>query len=576
MTQSNLLKTEFNFSAYGIGGLDSEADQVFRRAFASRIFPASFLSRLGVSHVKGIMLYGPPGCGKTLMARQIGKMLNCRKPVIVNGPDILSKYVGESEANVRKLFAAAEQEQAEKGDESELHLIIFDEFDAIVKQRGSTKDNTGVSDNVVNQLLSKIDGVDALRNVLLVGMTNRKDLIDEALLRPGRFEVQIEIKLPDKAGRKQIFDIHTKHLKQEGTLAADVDLEEMSEKTKNYTGAEIEGVVKAAASYALQRCIDYKNPSKPITQEVRVGHADFLGATEDVRPAFGTSKDLKSYMRRGLFDYGAVWQEQMRRCLSYIAPLKSGGGLQVQSVLLEGQIGTGKTALAAYMAECSSFPLIKVVSGDDMTGMFENTKVNYIKKAFDDAHKSPYSVIVLDELEDLIDYTIEGPRFSATILQTLRRLIKKVPPNGNRILILGTTASAGAMKQLGFWDQWDIVHQVLELSRDDAPAVLNHMKVRFTSGHEEKLALSDAHMPRFIPIKKLMGVAEMARALALGPDGLPELSDERAQYVFANTHTHTHTFFTSGMVWSSPRRSGTRSPWSTGSRRWTTWAFRSR
>eukprot|EP01061_Rhynchopus_euleeides_P016963 TRINITY_DN2830_c1_g2_i2.p1 TRINITY_DN2830_c1_g2~~TRINITY_DN2830_c1_g2_i2.p1 ORF type:complete len:713 (+),score=331.92 TRINITY_DN2830_c1_g2_i2:115-2139(+) len=456
MTQSNLLKTEFNFASYGIGGLDSEADQVFRRAFASRIFPNSFLTRLGVNHVKGIMLYGPPGCGKTLMARQIGKMLNCRKPVIVNGPDILSKYVGESEANVRKLFAEAEKEQAEKGDESELHLIIFDEFDAIVKQRGSTKDNTGVSDNVVNQLLSKIDGVDSLNNVLLVGMTNRKDLIDEALMRPGRFEVQIEIRLPDKHGRQQIFNIHTKHLREEGTLAKDVDLDAMADRTKNYTGAEIEGVVKAAASYALGRCIDYKNPSKLLSKEVHVTMADFLAATDDVRPAFGCSKDLKTYMRRGLYDYGAVWQEQMRRCMSYIAPLKSGGGLQVQSVLLEGPLGTGKTALAAYMAECSGFPLIKVVSGDDMTGMFENSKVNYIKKAFDDAHKSPYSAIVLDELEDLIDYTVEGPRFSPIILQTLRRMIKKVPKDGNRILIIGTTAAAAAMKQLGFWDQWDL------------------------------------------------------------------------------------------------------------------------
>ena len=529
MTQSNLLKTEFNFSAYGIGGLDSEADQVFRRAFASRIFPSSFLSRLGVSHVKGILLYGPPGCGKTLMARQIGKMLNCKKPIIVNGPDLLSKYVGESEANVRKLFSAAEAEQNEKGDESELHLIIFDEFDALVKQRGSTKDNTGVGDNVVNQLLAKIDGVESLNNVLLVGMTNRKDLLDDALLRPGRFEVQIEIRLPDKAGRKQIFDIHTKHLQKEGTLSKDVDLDVMSERTKNYTGAEIEGVVKAAASYALGRCIDYKNPSKLVSQEVNVTMSDFIGATDDVRPAFGCSKDLKAYMRRGLFDYGRVWQEQMRRCLSYIAPLKSGGGLQVQSVLLAGPLGTGKTALAAYMAECAGFPFVKVVSGDDMTGLFENSKVNHIKKAFDDAHKSPYSVVLLDEIEDLIDYTVEGPRFSAVMLQTLRRMIKKVPQDGNRILIVGTTAAPAAMKQLGFWDQWDVTHQVLELSRADVPAILSHMKVRFASEAEEQQALNDSAMPKYVPIKKLMGVAEMARALALGPDGLPGLSDTRSK-----------------------------------------------
>ncbi|KAJ9456283.1 Vesicle-fusing ATPase [Diplonema papillatum] len=526
-TRSNLLKAGFNFESYGIGGLDAEADQVFRRAFASRIFPASFLSRLGVSHVKGILLYGPPGCGKTLMARQVGKMLNCVAPKIVNGPEILSKFVGESEKNVRALFEPAEKEMAEKGDESELHLIIFDEFDAIVKQRGSTRDNTGVADSVVNQLLSKIDGVDCLNNVLLVAMTNRKDLIDEALLRPGRFEVQIEVKLPDYEGRKQIFNIHIKKQQEAGVLGKDVDIATLAANAKNYTGAEIEGVVRAAASFALNRLIDYKDPTKPISQNINVTMEDFLLAMEDVKPAFGMSKDLSSYKRQGIFDYGQVWQEQMRRCMSYIAPLKSGGAQQVQSVLLEGAIGTGKTALAAHMAECSTFPFIKVVTGDDMTGYFENSKVNYIKKAFDDAHKSPYSVVILDELEDLIDYVSEGPRFSSLILQTLRRSIKRLPPEGSRILIIGTTSCPNAMKQLDFFNQWDVVHKVLELSRSDVPAILNHMGVRFTSPKDEKEAINCHLMPRYIAIKRLMQVAEMARALALGPDGLPELADKR-------------------------------------------------
>lgn len=228
-------------------------------------------------------------------------------------------------------------------------------------------------------------------------------------------------------------------------------------------------------------------------------------------------------MDRGLFDYGSVWQEQILRCLSYIAPLKSGGGQQVQSVLLSGGLGTGKTAIAAYMAECSSFPFVKVVSGNDMTGLFENSKVNYIKKVFDDAHKSPYSVIILDEIEDLIDYTIEGPRFSGVLLQTLRRMIKKIPQDGNRILIVGTTAAPLAMKQLGFWDQWNIIHHVLEISRADISAVLSHMEVCFYNKEEE--AEVELLNPHSIPIKKLIGVIEMARALALGADAGNKLDD---------------------------------------------------
>jgi vesicle-fusing ATPase len=151
-----LIRPDFKFEDLGIGGLDSEFSAIFRRAFASRIFPPAIIEKLGIQHVKGIVLYGPPGTGKTLMARQIGKMLNAKDPKIVSGPEILSKMVGESEQNVRKLFADAEKEYKEKGEESGLHIIIFDEIDAICKQRGSRNDGTGVGDSVVNQLLAKV------------------------------------------------------------------------------------------------------------------------------------------------------------------------------------------------------------------------------------------------------------------------------------------------------------------------------------------------------------------------------------------------------------------------------------
>lgn len=159
--------------------------------------------------MQGILLYGPPGTGKTLIARQLAKILNGKEPKIVNGPEVLNKYVGQSEENIRNLFAEADAEYKEKGDSSELHIIIFDEIDAVCKSRGSVRDGSGVHDTVVNQLLTKIDGVDALNNVLLIGMTNRKDMLDEALLRPGRLEVHIEVGLPDERGRLQILKIHT-------------------------------------------------------------------------------------------------------------------------------------------------------------------------------------------------------------------------------------------------------------------------------------------------------------------------------------------------------------------------------
>ena len=160
------------------------------------------LDKYGIKHVKGMLLYGPPGTGKTLIARQIAKALNCDDPQIVNGPEIFDKYVGGSEEKIRKLFANAESEYAKYGDESNLHIIIFDEIDAICRPRGTVSSGTGVHESVVNQLLSKIDGVHALNNILVIGMTNRKDMIDEAVLRPGRLEIHKEIGLADEAGRR--------------------------------------------------------------------------------------------------------------------------------------------------------------------------------------------------------------------------------------------------------------------------------------------------------------------------------------------------------------------------------------
>ncbi len=142
----------FNFFQMGIGGLDDEFQTIFRKAFASRAASAAVLDDIGMKHARGMLLYGPPGCGKTLIARQIGAALKAHPPKIVNGPEVLSKWVGGSEENIRALFAEAEAEQQERGDDSDLHIIIFDEIDAICKARGSTRDGTGVHDSVVNQV----------------------------------------------------------------------------------------------------------------------------------------------------------------------------------------------------------------------------------------------------------------------------------------------------------------------------------------------------------------------------------------------------------------------------------------
>lgn len=169
--------------------------------------------------------------------------------------------MGDSEAFIRALFADAELEQEEAGDQSALHVIVFDELDAFTRERGSLAgDTSGVRDSVVNQLLAKMDGVDQLENVLIVGMTNRPELIDAALLRPGRLEVQVEVPRPDESGRQQILQIQTRQLRQRRCLteraAAALGSGALASVTTGFSGADLAGLMRSATSFALERYVD--------------------------------------------------------------------------------------------------------------------------------------------------------------------------------------------------------------------------------------------------------------------------------------------------------------------------------
>jgi vesicle-fusing ATPase len=509
--QQHQLIQKFDLENLGIGGLRAEFGQVFRRAFASRIFPQSFVKKLNVKHAKGVLLYGPPGTGKTLIARKIGEILNCRTPKIVNGPEVFNKFVGGTEENVRKLFAEAEAEQAAKGDQSQLHLIIFDEFDAICKQRGATRDGTGVNDNVVNQLLSKIDGVSSLNNVLLIGMTNRKDLIDEAILRPGRFEVHVEIGLPNEEGRVEIFRIHTKGIRENNVMAADVKLEELAKMTKNYSGAEIEGVVRSAISNTFNRHVDMEHPSETISHaDVMVTHADFMLAIHEITPAFGQAKDeCENVTRGGIIPYGPLWDVIDRKCNNFVEHLRAGSRIESLAVLIEGPVGCGKSAVAAHLAMRSDFPYVKFISNDNLVGYGETQKSNIIRKAFDDAYKSNFSVVVLDDLERLIEYSHLGGRYSNILLQTLLVLIKRPPPEGKKLMVIGTTSLYDVMESLELTGCFSVNLQIPTLDSDSLPLIVKGMKgMRFRTSADQQLCI-DA-MPSHLGIKKLLLVIEMA------------------------------------------------------------------
>ncbi|MCJ1364317.1 transport between ER and Golgi ATPase protein [Acarospora aff. strigata] len=456
---NSIIQPDFKFEDMGIGGLDTEFSAIFRRAFASRIFPPGLVEKLGIQHVKGILLFGPPGTGKTLIARQIGKMLNAREPKIINGPEVLNKYVGQSEENIRKLFADAEKEYKEKGDESGLHIIIFDELDAVCKQRGSgSAGGTGVGDSVVNQLLSKLDGVDQLNNVLLIGMTNRKDMIDDALLRPGRLEVHMEISLPDEHGRAQILKIHTQKMRNNNVMDTDVDLDELAHLTKNFSGAEIGGLVKSASSFAFNRHVKVGTVAG-ISDDIvnmKVNRHDFQNALEEVKPAFGVSEEeLERCIRGGIIHFSPFISNILDEGRLIIQQVQDAGSTPLFSVLLHGPPGSGKTALAAKMAADSGFPFIKLLSPENMIGFNEGAKIEYMRKIFDDAYKSPLSVVVMDNIERIIEWVPVGPRFSNAVLQALMVLLGKTPPKSRRLLILATTSQRTVLQHLDLSDSFN-------------------------------------------------------------------------------------------------------------------------
>ncbi|KAI4612006.1 hypothetical protein J4E80_007458 [Alternaria sp. BMP 0032] len=454
---NSIIQPGFKFEDMGIGGLDAEFGAIFRRAFASRIFPPGIRERLGIDHVRGMLLYGPPGTGKTLIARQIGKMLNAREPKVINGPEVLNKYVGASEENIRKMFADAEKEQKEKGDESGLHIIIFDELDAVCKQRGSgAGSGTGVGDSVVNQLLSKLDGVDQLHNILLIGMTNRMDMIDEALLRPGRLEVHLEISLPDESGRAQILKIHTTKMRKNNVLEQDVSVEELAKLTKNFSGAELNGLVKAATSYAFGRHIKDGTTVKADVEDIKVTRQDFLSALDDVKPLFGVAEEeLSKRFRHGIIHYSPFIRDILEDGRLYINQVRKPESSPLLSVALHGPPGSGKTALAAKMAIDSGYPFIKLISAEDMIGYSEMQKVQQLDKVFRDAYKSPLSVIVIDSIELLLDWVPIGPRFSNTVLAALKVLLAKEPPKDRRLLIFATTTERSVLTQLDLFARFD-------------------------------------------------------------------------------------------------------------------------
>ena len=236
-----------NVSWDDVGGLDKLKEEL-REAIE---WPLKYKDAFEYAHVKppkGVLLYGPPGTGKTLIAKAVATTTESNF-ISIKGPELLSKWVGESEKGVREIFRKARMAAP--------CIIFFDEIDALVPKRGSGGSDSHVTENVVSQILTEIDGLEELNNVLIIGATNRLDIVDPALLRPGRFDRVIEVPNPDVIGIEMIFKIHTK----DKPMADDIDLKKMAELAKGFSGAEIEEVCNRAALSGVKRFVAEKEKS---------------------------------------------------------------------------------------------------------------------------------------------------------------------------------------------------------------------------------------------------------------------------------------------------------------------------
>jgi transitional endoplasmic reticulum ATPase len=256
-----------NVSWDDVGGL-TELKEELREAVEWPLKYKEAFDFVNVEAPKGILLHGPPGTGKTLIAKALAKMTESNF-ISIKGPELLSKWVGESEKGVREIFRKARQVAP--------CIIFLDEIDALVPRRGSGGSESHVTQNVVSQILTEIDGLEELHNVLIIGATNRLDIVDEALLRPGRFDRIIEVPNPDSKGREQIFKIHTK----KKPLADNVSISKLVELTNGFSGAEIAAVANRAATAALKRYVNGKSEN---IKEIKVTQQDLLDAIDKVQP----------------------------------------------------------------------------------------------------------------------------------------------------------------------------------------------------------------------------------------------------------------------------------------------------
>ena len=378
-----------------IGGLKPVITKV-REMIELPLKHPELFDRLGIDPPKGVLLHGPPGTGKTMLAKAVANESDAYF-ISINGPEIMSKYYGESEKALRDLF-----EEAEKNAPA---IIFLDELDSIAPKRGEV---TGeVERRVVAQLLSLMDGLKERKNVIVIGSTNRPEALDMALRRPGRFDREIELGVPDMQGRMEIFQIHSRGM----PLADDVALEDYAARTYGFVGADISAVSREAAMNALRRIlpeIDLDEPTIPkeILDRLVVQKDDFEAALREVSPSAMREilvevPDVSWQDIGGLEPVKQLLVEAVEWPLRYAESFRRIGIDAPKGILLYGPPGTGKTMLAKAVANESESNFI-TVKGSALLSKWYGESEKRVEEIFHKARQVSPSIIFLDELDALV------------------------------------------------------------------------------------------------------------------------------------------------------------------------------
>jgi transitional endoplasmic reticulum ATPase len=476
-----------------IGGLTDEIKKV-REMIELPLRHPEIFEKLGVEAPKGVLLYGPPGTGKTLLAKAVANESNAHF-ISISGPEIMSKFYGESEARLREIFKEAREKAPS--------IIFVDEIDSIAPKR---EEVTGeVERRVVSQMLSLMDGLEARGKVIVIAATNRPNAIDPALRRPGRFDREIEIKVPDKKGRKDILNIHTRNmpLVTEENDMGYVNIDKIASVSHGYVGADLEYLCKEAAMKCLRRLLpelnmeDEKLPPETLDKLI-VNNDDFQKALIEVTPSgmrevFIENPDVKWDDIGGLKEVKQQLQEAVEWPMKYPALYDRLGHKMPRGILLHGPSGVGKTLLAKAVATESEANFVSV-RGPELLSKWVGESERGIREIFRRARQASPCVVFFDEIDSIAPIRGAGAETAVTE-RVVSQLLTELDgmENMHGVIVLAATNRADmidpALLRPGRFDKIiqipmpdkDSRRQILEITAKSIPAVADKNELDYVN-----------------------------------------------------------------------------------------------